>query len=61
MPLATGNAEIVKRSNALLNYGKQVTYKESAVNAGFMAAFVTYFGLVLLGTCLLSRPLRWIL
>lgn len=38
--LADGNAGIVKRSNALLNYGDKMTYAESMVYPNFFAGFV---------------------
>jgi len=39
--LADGNAGIVKRSNALLNYSSKFTYCESMVYPNFFAGFNT--------------------
>jgi len=61
MPLAGGNGCVVKRSNAILNYGKRVIYSESTANPNFMASYNHFFGLVVLGTCLAAKPLRWLL
>lgn len=61
MPLAGGNACVVKRSNALLNYGKNITYSEGAQAVGLYNAINFLFIGIILVTLLLTWPFRWLL
>lgn len=54
--LADGNAGIVKRSNALLNYSHTFTYQECLVFPNFFAGFNAYVQFLFLGTLLAVPP-----
>eukprot|EP01031_Cornospumella_fuschlensis_P027154 gene27154-32800_t len=54
-------ANCVRRSNALLNYSPKLTYKEAAVNASFFSAFVSWMGMIVLGTALVFPPFQYLL
>eukprot|EP00600_Ochromonadales_sp_CCMP1393_P014239 CAMPEP_0175004228 /NCGR_PEP_ID=MMETSP0005-20121125/4651_1 /TAXON_ID=420556 /ORGANISM="Ochromonas sp., Strain CCMP1393" /LENGTH=491 /DNA_ID=CAMNT_0016259359 /DNA_START=77 /DNA_END=1552 /DNA_ORIENTATION=- len=54
-------ANCVRRSNALNNYSSRLVYKEAAVYPSFMAGYVNFLGMVLLGTVLMCPPLSWLL
>jgi short subunit dehydrogenase-like uncharacterized protein len=51
-------ANCVKRSNALLNYGSNVTYNEAEVYPSFFAGFIQTVKLLLFGSVIISAPLR---
>jgi len=55
-PMSVGNLEIVRRSNAILNYG-ELHYEEGLVYKNFFKGFCTTFGLVLMGNAFLLGPL----
>jgi len=59
--MAEVNYNCVKRSNALLGYGKKVDYAEHFVFPGVMAGLVNLFGLVVFGTALFCPPLMWVM
>ena len=59
--LAYINAGIIKRSNALLNYGSKIVYKEAFLYPNFMAGFNRSFGMIIMFTGLGCAPLRWIM
>lgn len=55
--LADGNAGIVKRSNALLNYSPKLVYNECMVYDNFFAGFNMQMGNLLMGVLLTVPPL----
>ncbi len=59
--MAAVNANCVRRSNAILNYGDNLKYSEGTVYPSFMAGFVTLIQLMLLGAALVVPPLQWFL
>ena len=59
--MAMVNGNCVRRSNALSNYGSNVTYSEAIVFPSFMAGFVTLVQLAFLAVALAFPPLAWIL
>lgn len=59
--LAAGNMNIVKRSNALLNYNDRMIYYEGLKFPGFFYGFNYTLALCIFGTCLFFPPLSYIL
>ena len=57
--MGPGNACMVKRSNAILNYNSKLLYKEAKLYPGFLAGFFEAFTSLMFGLCLLLPPLRW--
>ena len=51
----------VKRSNAILGYGKLLTYKEAMVFPNFFSAFIYYSNLMIFGVSLFCPPFKYIL
>ena len=56
--MITVMSDCAKRSNAVLNYGPNVTYALSDQYPSFFAGFVTLFTLLLVGTVLISPVFR---
>ena len=59
-PIGFGNFRIISRSNALLNYQNGFIYREALITPYFINAFNALFGMILLGTIIMLKPLRWI-
>ena len=59
--LADGNGNVVKRSNAVLDYGTKLIYREALIYPSFFTGFIFSFGMVLAGLMLACFPLRWLL
>lgn len=58
--MASVNANCVRRSNALLDFGTQVTYEEGMVAGSFFEGFMTFVGLLMGFTMLLCPPLQYL-
>ena len=56
-----GNSRVVLRSNALNQYHEKFTYREVWTYQHFTKSINTLFKLILLATCVILRPLRWLL
>lgn len=54
----TSFQDCVLRSNALLNYGSRITYKEQMVEFSMPEALNSWFGLLLVGVIVLNPSLR---
>eukprot|EP00929_Paragymnodinium_shiwhaense_P092146 TRINITY_DN5201_c0_g1_i1.p1 TRINITY_DN5201_c0_g1~~TRINITY_DN5201_c0_g1_i1.p1 ORF type:complete len:403 (-),score=77.62 TRINITY_DN5201_c0_g1_i1:381-1589(-) len=59
--MAGVNANAVKRSNALLKYGKKVVYREGQEHPSALKAIGTLTGYALFGICMLIPPIRYLL
>lgn len=57
-PLSPANMDCVLRSNALLNYGSRITYKEQMTQNSFPEALNGFLGLLLTGVVVLNPSLR---
>ena len=53
-------ANCVRRSNALNDYSKKLTYYEAQVYPNFFAAANTFIGMLILGTVIYAPPLSWL-
>lgn len=56
-PMSLGNLEIVRRSNAILNFGENLHYEEGMAYPNFFMGFLSTSGLFLLGTCFFNGPI----
>jgi len=61
MPLAFGNTEIVRRSNAILEYNDCINYEEANVYPNFFEGFIETLTPILLITIIFIDPLFYIL
>lgn len=61
MIIADGNYEIVRRSNAKLQYGRNLIYSESMVPRSFSEGVLVLFSLLVLIPSMLVAPTRWFL
>lgn len=59
--MASVMGNCVRRSNAVNNYGPNLTYKEATVYASFFAGFVEIATLIVFGSMLLTSPFRALL
>lgn len=59
--MAGVNANTVKRSNALNQYGKNVVYTEGTEHSSVFGACFSWLGLVAFGMGLFIPPIRWLL
>ena len=55
---AGGNSRIVSISQSQLNYSSKLIYTEYSIEESFVNALNNLFGLILLVTCLVLKPLR---
>jgi len=59
--MAGVNANTVKRSNALIGYGKKVTYREGRAFNSSLGAICSVLSLTMFGIGLYIPPIRWLL
>jgi len=59
--MAGVNANVVKRSNALLGYAETLTYREGLAHASSLSAVANFLGLAAFGVALFVPPLRYLL
>lgn len=59
--IGLGNSRVVLRSNSIIQYHENFEYKESWASKYFINLFNQQFLLLVLGTCILLRPLRWLM
>ena len=60
-PFAGGNSRIVSRSQTLNHYSSKMIYSEASVASNLPNAILYYFGLIMLATCIVLKPIRMLL